>query len=386
MPAKTRDCCESDACEEARPPVRRRSSRGPLLEDAIPCSEYYPVSIDFERRSMSFVRIPRSTYKNSAFLVPRHTDMGRSLYSFNLDDLLLRNMSSPLQGARTHYILISAFCCSTLLARFLDEMANCLVLKEPALVAQLGMLRYRKSAMAAGEWESEWRQLAPVCLGLMNRAFQPEDIVIVKPSDIGNCIGDAILQHDPRSKAILLSVKLRTFILSVLKSDSRREWTRGRARFWKGAVDAFSPLAHAEVRQLDDARLAAYIWLMTNAFWRELRCGAAHSRVLELDGEEVSDQPGPTLERVMTFFDIPFTPQDVVRIVNSAATSKHSKHPDKQYDAATRRADLQDWERRFGDQADAAIEWASPIADELGLNDVTGPLAKEASSLAAGAI
>jgi len=369
--ALTQDVC----CKN--PPKRHSAPRhkAPLLDEAVPCCEYYPVNIDADRRLISFVRISRDTYRNSAFLVPRHTDMGGRLYTFNLDDLLLRSMSSPLQCAPTHYIFISAFCCSTLLARFLDQAAGCLVLKEPAMVAQIGFLRYRRHSMSSEEWQAEWRQLAALGLGLMSRAFSPDEMVIVKPSDIGNCVGDVVLAHDARSKSLLLSVSLRTFILSVLKSDSRREWTRGRARYWRKTINDFPVLANVDVKNLDDAKLSAYVWLVNNAFWAELRSKTAPERVLILDGEEVSDLPEATLATVLAFFGVPFTPEDVVRIATSEAASCHSKRPKNQYDASKRRADLLDWERRFGLEADQAVEWASGIARDLKIGRVDGPVA-----------
>jgi len=84
------------------------------------------------------------------------------------------------------------------------------------MVAQIGFLRYRRHDMSPDEWQAEWRQLAALGLGLMSRAFSADETVIVKPSDIGNCVGDVVLAHDPRSKSLILSISLRTFILSVL--------------------------------------------------------------------------------------------------------------------------------------------------------------------------
>jgi hypothetical protein len=354
----------------------KRGYKVPLLDEAVPSCEYYPVNMDVERRLLSFTRISRHTYQNSAFLVPRHTNMGQRMYTFNLDDLLLRSMTSPLVCARTHYILISAFCCSTLLARYLSEVANCLVLKEPAMVAQVGFLRYRNWQNANEEWQSEWRQLAKLGLGLMSRAFSAEETVVIKPSDIGNCIGDIILDLDPRSRALLLSVSLRTFILSVLKADSRRNWIRGRARFWKPVLSAFPPLAAVDLKTLDDAKLSAYVWLITNAFWAQLRKGVSPGRVRFMDGEQVASSAAEALTQILSFFSLPCDTDEVARITQGETASRHAKRPGTRYDASTRNADLQDWELRFADEANLAIEWANRIARELKLGAIDGPVAE----------
>ncbi len=371
----------SDPCEQRndeRDRIRSRvhlSRKIPLLDEAVPRCEYYPVSIDVERRLLSFVRISRATYRNSAFLVPRWTNMGRRLYTFNLDDLLLHSMTSPLQSARTHYILISAFCCSTLLARYLDQVENCLVLKEPAIVAQLGFLRYRRQEASSEQWEAEWRRLAAMGLGLMSRAFSANEVVVIKPSDIGNCVGDVVLEHDPRSKALILSITLRKFILSVLKSDSRREWTRARVRFWHSLMGALPPLASVDIKALDDAKMSAYLWLVNNTFWASLRKKVGPERVLVLNGENVSDSPELALRRVLSFFEVPLESDKIMQIANSETASRHSKRPGNRYDAAERQADLLDWEQRFGDEADRTIEWATVLAHELQLGRIDGPVA-----------
>jgi hypothetical protein len=375
-------CNQDDCCRQLQRdsiPLRRNV---PILDEVVPCCEFYPVSIDVDRRLLSFARISRDTYRNSAFLVPRHTDMGRKLYTFNLDDLLLRSMSSPLQCARTHYILISAFCCSTLLARYLDQIVSCLVLKEPPVVAQLGFLRYRRQEASHEKWQAEWRRLATLGLALMSRAFSPDDTVVIKPSDIGNCVGDVVLEHDLRSKAVVLSITLRTFILSVLKSDSRRDWTRGRAKFWRKTIDEFPSLTNIDLKPLDDARLSAYVWLVNNAFWAELRKKTAPERILVMNGDEVSDSPVTALSKVLRFFEVGFEPNDLTRIANSEAASRHSKRPRTSYDASARRADLLDWEKRFCEETDHAIAWAQPIAEDLRLGRIDGPVAGVAPELA----
>jgi hypothetical protein len=110
-------------------------SEAPLVEEALPSSEFYPVSIDWTKRTLSFVRIGREIYNSAAFLVPRHADMGNKVFTFNMDDLLLHAQRNPWPTVRTHYVLISAFCCSTLLARYIDHLGVALVLKEPGIMA-----------------------------------------------------------------------------------------------------------------------------------------------------------------------------------------------------------------------------------------------------------
>ncbi|MDE3178235.1 MAG: hypothetical protein KGM47_01135, partial [Acidobacteriota bacterium] len=80
-------------------------------------------------------------------------------------------------------------------------------------------------------WEQEWRTWATLCIRLLTRTFESGQTVIVKAADTCNTMCDVILADDAGSKAVLLSVGLRTFILSVMKLENRRDWTRKRAAF-----------------------------------------------------------------------------------------------------------------------------------------------------------
>ncbi|MGH9350652.1 MAG: hypothetical protein ACRD2G_00550, partial [Terriglobia bacterium] len=278
------------------------------LDFVLASCRYYPVKIDLCRRLIWFAEIDREMYQRAGFLVPKQAKMSEERYGFNLDDVLLYDLSLPIGGAPSHYVFITAFCCSTLLARLLDRVPGCLVLKEPGILGQLGMLRYRPAvpvipaqagihcsdvdprlrggdtgrarcsgdftspavatarSMCRGffrqdkgprhesravatttpkdaggtpalqDWEEEWQTWSRLGMRLLTRTFDPGQTVIVKPSDVGNSMCDVMLENDPRSKAVLLSVDLRTFILSVLKMEDRRKLVRKRANLWYAAL------------------------------------------------------------------------------------------------------------------------------------------------------
>lgn len=113
------------------------------LQSALASCTFYPLNVDLSRRLVWFAQVKRETYHRAGFLVPKHAPMSAERYAFNLDDVLLQDLSLPIGGAPSHYVFISAFCCSTLLARLLDRVPNCLVVKEPSILGQLSMLRYR---------------------------------------------------------------------------------------------------------------------------------------------------------------------------------------------------------------------------------------------------
>lgn len=362
------------------------------LDTALASCNYYPVQINLCRRMIWFAGIEREMYRRAGFLVPKQAEMSEERYGFNLDDVLLHDLSLPIGGAPSHYIFISAFCCSTLFARLLDHVPGCLVLKEPSVLGQLAMLRYRPGTSEANagqkndpspglvprppspigrglpefsEWEKDWQTWASLAMRLLTRTFDPGQTVIVKAADTCNSMPDVILANDLRSKAVLLSVGLRTFILSVLKLENRKKWTRRRAIFWHKTLTLFPALNEVNIPELDDTRKAAYIWLVTAALWDRFRKQAEPERLLFMDGEEVSEDPGSALTKVADFFDLPLEENQVEGILADPVLSHHAKFPDQTYDAATRRKDRADWEKRFGAEADRAMEWAASIEEDL---------------------
>lgn len=349
------------------------------LASALASCNYYPVQVDLCRRVIWFAKVERETYRRAGFLMPKQAPMSEERYGFNLDDVLLHGLSLPIGGAPSHYIFISAFCCSTLLARLLDRVPGCLVLKEPSILGQLAMLRYRPSpalvpqAPSPGgrglisdeDWEEEWRTWAALAMRLLTRTFDPGQTVIVKAADVCNAMPEVILANDPRSKAALLSVGLRTFILSVLKLENRRVWTRKRAAFWRKTLALFPALSEVNVEDLDDAGQAAYVWLVTAALWDRFQRQAEPERLLFLDGEEVSENPGGALRKVSAFFGLQLEESRVEEILADPVLSQHAKAPDQAYDGEMRRSDLMDWESRFGAQADRAMDWAATIEEKL---------------------
>ncbi len=336
------------------------------LESALASCRYYPVQVDLDRRLVWFAEIEREVYSRAGFLVPKHAAMSDERYGFNLDDVLLYDLSLPIGGALSHYIFISAFCCSTLLARLLDRVPDCLVLKEPSVLGQLAMLRYRPGTMEENtDREKEWKIWGELGIRLLTRTFESGETVIVKAADVCNTMGDMILANDPRSKGVLLSVGLRTFILSVLKLENRRVWTRKRANFWHKTLTLFPALNEVDISDLDDGQKAAYIWFVTAALWNRLRKQTESERLLLMDGEEVSENPESALRMVARFFGLPLAESQVEEILADPVLSHHAKFPGKTYDAALRRKDRADWEARFGADADRAMEWSASIQKRL---------------------
>lgn len=310
----------------------------------------------------------KDRYRN-AFLDPRTTRMGPSIYTFNLDDLLLFGLHTGNRTALVHYVFHTAFCCSTLLARYLDLIPPCFVLREPSMLAQVAMLRPYDARGCDGKVGSmardEWQTLMNLTVRLLTRTYTPQDIVAIKVNDLCNSIGDVLLTMDARSRVVFLYVSLRTFVLSVLKRQSRRVWLRTRIRDTGRIAKLFPALANVDATRLRDAEAAAYLWLLNSALYYDLRTGEHSERVMALDGEKLAENPDVTVSEVAAFFHLTLPQRKLDELLNHPSVSRYSKDMSLQYDSESRRQDLTEAQARFGMEADKGMEWARGIRENL---------------------
>lgn len=346
-----------------------------FLGELMSSPNFYPLGVDFAKRVVSFARMSRDDYRNAAFLDFFARKNGYRLYSVNLDDLLLHQDSLPTKPSNNpvHYILHSAFCCSTLLARYVELIPNCFILKEPTFLSQAAF-GYRPS-LTIPDPTSEiasrhnWLQTLRLCVGLFARTFSPGEVVIIKTTDLCNLIGDDLLMLDDRSRIASLSTGLRAFILSVLKLQRRRSWVCQRLVCAKRNAGAFPILATLDLTELADAEAAACLWLYYKILSRDL--GAKWgTRVTNLVGEQVAETPTQTLGAIVKAFQLPVETNQLTKLLaDSSVGSRYSKNVYREYDSNSRRSELTQLEIRFGKEADEGIRWTLACMDRLGLDD-----------------
>jgi hypothetical protein len=196
------------------------------------------------------------------------------------------------------------------------------------------------------------------------RTYAPEDTVIIKVNDRCNSLGEVLLEQDSRSKIIFIAIELKTFIVSTLKSEVRRNWLRTRLYDAERDAAAFPALAPINVGKLSDAHAAAFLWSLNSSICRRLRTRNP-ARVHIVDGEQIPGNAEAIVRQCLIDFNIPFEEQQLTWTVNHAAASKYSKDPSRPYDGESRRRDLLDAEQRIGEELEEGTRWfAANFSDE----------------------
>lgn len=321
------------------------------MRDLFISPDLYPLLLDMERNVLTFVRMSRESYRNSVFLDLRTRPTGEGTYELPLDDLLLAatRYAPPLR--RIHYILNSAYCCSTLMARYFELLPSCFVLKEPRLLAQLALLEDHS--------RPEWKAAFDLCLRLLSRTYAPNEMVVMKPVDCCSMIGSRLLQHNSQASITFLMIPLRSFILSILKSGERRDWARMRIRqvFKRAAV--WPEIANRDLERLNVAESAACLWLVHRYLAGELLHGPHHSRVLLVNGDDLAESPRQTLAAILEMCLLPADNDTLDQLVSHPSVARYSKDLSRPYDASTRSTEILELERCWSAEADTGIEWAA---------------------------
>jgi hypothetical protein len=329
--------------------------------------EFYPLRLDFVRRTVDFVHMTPEAYRASSFLDHRTCQAGAELFRAGLDELLEYHAAEGLRASRIRYILHTAFCCSTLLARCLEELPSCLVLKEPHALTQLADVRpggpTPHPELADILSAEEWPRVLELVLTLLARIYHPEDAVLIKVNDRCNSLGGTFLERDPESKALFAYTGLRSFLLSVLKDEGRRQWLRrDRLPLIRREMLSHPELAPVAVERLTDAEGAACLWLQRVYAYRRLRREFSPRRAPAVNSGALPERPVRTLRRAAQALDVAADGAALSEVAEGNTLRHYSKDPHRPYDARSRDRELAELDARFGAEADAGVAWAESAA------------------------
>lgn len=318
--------------------------------------EFYPQWMDFENNALHFLHMSRESYRNSVFLDVRTQHLGDPIQKVNLDDVLRASASNGAKSRRVHYVLNTAFCCSTLLARYFELFPNCFVLKEPSMLTQLATVEPGSV--------SRWEDVFEVCVKLLSRTYLESERPVIKVHEACNLLGNCLLQ-DPEITITFLSTPVRRFVLSVLKEEFRREWVRRRVNQMSQRHEFAELFQDLDVAGLSDAQAACCMWLANRLQSQSLCSSDSCERVLVLNGDDVADRPLQTLTRIANAGGFAVSEQQLDVIVSHPSVARHSKNSSIPFNATSRQQEMEQLDQRWGEEAQVAIHWMKARAGHL---------------------
>ncbi|HEX8445233.1 MAG TPA: hypothetical protein VF649_01350 [Sphingomonas sp.] len=311
---------------------------------------------DTDQDVVHFRHVSRDAHRAATFLTDEYLPVGR---------IVPVPRTTALAGAGSvaslNFILHSAFCCSTLLARAVDVEGAAMGLKEPVILNDLVGWKRR-----GGDPRAVARALDGA-LTLLARPFNVGEAVVVKPSNIVNCLAPAMLAMRAEARALLLHAPLRIFLTSVAKKGMwGRLWVRellaGQLR--DGMVDLGFD-GDAYFRQTD-LQVAAVGWLAQQALFARLIATYGGDRVRSLDSDALMAAPTAVMKQLITLFGMTVDAEGVEKIVAGPAFNRHSKFGTT-FNSRARSGEYRDAGAAHAEEIDKVALWAEAVAVQAGV-------------------
>jgi len=313
---------------------------------------------DPQRDAFHFVDVPRAAQSRATFLTDKELPPEPTLRAIGRGDALARRPDT----APLHYIFHSAFCCSTLLARALDRPGLAMALKEPVVLNDLVGWRRR------GGKDADVAAVLDATLTLLARPFAPGESIVVKPSNIVACVGNAMLSMRPASRALLLYTPLRAYIGSIAKKGLwGRLWVRD--LFVGLQQDRLIDLGFApeDYIKLTDLQIAAVGWLAQHVLFARMLDRHGPARVRSLDSEAMLARPEAALHALFALFGWSDRDHLVAEILAGGAFARHAKS-DLPFGLADRAIEQREAEQAHADEIAKVVAWAETVAARAGVS------------------
>jgi hypothetical protein len=329
----------------------------PSVRDVVLDPEWIPHTFDVTGANLTFVHVPGAARADLMFLSDEH--FAGNFYKVDFSASAVAAAIGEAPRAPLHFIFHTSFCCSTLFANALDVAGITSVLKEPDVLINLGNRLIRSD-------DQPNRHRLELVLRLLERPFEPGGTVIVKPSNFGNRLLDAILAQRPQTRAVLLFSDVETFLRSLLKRGmfgrifGRRLFTQ--LRGWNPLDFGYAP---DELLQLTDVQAIALAWLMQIHHF-DAMARAFGDRVFLLDSATLLADSAAAIDRAQTLFDLGLDRDRVAEIADGPVFSTHSKFTDRHYDAEARRKEHEAATEAHAEELQMVVKWIEAVAAHMG--------------------
>lgn len=332
------------------------ADQSPVVPDPLP-PDWLAHRYDPARDAVHFLPVDRAMRLSVPFLTDEYLPPSQPTVLRREDSLRLAPAAAPL-----HFILHSAFCCSTLLTKGLDRPRLATAFSEPVFLNDIVGWRRR------GAPPPEVAKGLDAALALLSRPFEDGEAAIIKPSNIVNGLASAILGMRPDARALLLYAPLRGFLTSVAKKGlDGRLWVRELFLGLRtdGLVQRLGFDDHAFFGQTD-LQIAAAGWLAQQALFADMLAGAATAdRLRSLDSEQLLENPDRALGALGSLFGLDLDRDTVSEIV--AGPFRRNAKSGASFDRTDRDREYEAAASAHADEIDKVARWAEVVAEQAGI-------------------
>jgi len=303
---------------------------------------WFPVDLDPVTPRFAMLRIDEGHVTDPAFMDNR----------LDVDFAAARPVplqAMPALPAPPHaaWLFHTSFCCSTLLARALQDTPACMVYREPLVLRRLSDARDR--GMAVAPWMTPTTRL-------LFRPWRDDGAVVVKPTHAALNIAADLLAATPGSRAVALLSSLDDFLVSNIKKTPE---TQARVPTLVERAVAAGSLRHRLAgREIEPPSLLAAVALQWVA-QRELLVdidAQAPGRLRFIDASQVLADLAGTARDCLDWWGLPVD-IDALRGRAAAVAGVNAKQTSARYSARQREDEAAQLARMFARELAEARAW-----------------------------
>jgi hypothetical protein len=338
-------------------------------KDVVNNPDFMLYRMDIDQAELHFLEVTQETYRRSTYLDNRIQHTQERLVALSIDEVIRAFEHVPAIRAPIHFLFHTSFCCSTLLARALESPGHTLVLREPWIFFQMSSIKARMES--AGEWQRQGPALIDLMLTLLNKKYEPDEHIVIKPSNLANNIIDEVLTNLPDSRGILLYSNLKEFLISNLKKDDETK-----KKIPRLATEAASLIRYDESfpeivpAQLPHLRAAAVFWHAQMLHFMGLLVRWPE-RLRTLQSQLLLEKPAEELRAVADWLRLILPGDHFNHVINGNTWSSHAKDPRYKYGVEFRQNENRAIIENFGADIEDALSWASPLLEKRPVTDIT---------------
>lgn len=202
-----------------------------------------------------------------------------------------------------------------------------------------------------------------ISLDLLSRPLELGETQIVKPSNAANTLAGEILDVRSDAKAVVLHSSLDDFLRSIAARGLHgRLFARSLFLHFAREIPLSAGYTANDLLQQSDLQIAAQAWLMQARYLASVAQHFGPARVRFLSSKALlADTPG-VLSALADFFNVDGSADYWREVATGPVFTRHSKSPDRAFDADARAAAQTAVRAAHGDEVDAVLQWSAALA------------------------
>ena len=284
----------------------------------------------------------------------------KSNFSIALQPSLEWDQDNQNSKCMANYIFMTDFCGSTLLSKAIRLKTGVSTYNEPTIFKTLGDSLLQCKDTAQMKQANESITFANRLFGRSNNHFPG----LVKEQPFTNMLIPKLVQRQYNNRAIILFSPLEKYLISVMKSDRRREYARLRVNEYKNSCE-FSVFSEIMKESLNDSEIAVLHWLFQMHLFNNTIESKSANQLHILNSEDLFKNPIQETDKCIKFLGYQMTNLVSDSEFTEILLSKHAKQAGVEYTESDRLRENMDNRDKYLGEIEPALNWASNLIEKL---------------------